>query len=148
MLELTKGPTGGTMKTLLAVLLLAAACAAPLAALDPGEMQCISDTGVPNTFPIAAASAYGGGILYSANSTQYLTTADCIVNLGPGQCAGAPAGWRVALICSPAVAGYWTYDNIAFALSLSEGVWTWREDVTGDCYLATTACSAGPSFLP
>lgn len=126
------------------------ALAAPLAALDPGQMSCFAADGTPTTFSIAAASAYGGGILYANAGGQHLTTWPCIANLGPAACAmPVEDGWRVVMECADPV-GLYAYFDPAWALSLDQGVWLFKEDsnVGGNCYLSNMACAAFPSALP
>lgn len=104
----------------------------------PGSMLC-SSLEATTQRPIETATAHGGGILFDAATSAGLTTERCIANLG--HLVSRKPTLRAPLHCNDA-AGELVYYGIATTLALSQGVWTWTEEGTGDSYIATMECTA------
>lgn len=106
--------------------------------ISENEMLCSTLDALTST-TVEAATPSGGGIALVRAGTDYLTTERCIANLG--HTVTPKPLRRTPLHCNDAT-GAPIYIGIATRLALTEGVWTWTEEGTGDAYIATLECIA------
>ena len=124
------------------VALLALALPGALAAqpsIPVGSLICFSAIG--NTQQtIDTATPYHGALRSESGNDVHLTTERCIANLGPLPTLSKPT-LRAPLHCNDAE-GDLAYYGIATTLGLTQGVWSWTEEATGDSYVAAMDCTA------
>ncbi len=129
---------------LVVVLLMWTVVAATASDVSANRIKCYpSGGGETWDHAIDLAYAHSGGLRYHIVNyyAESWTTQACLANVGPVAFTYKPVAGAEYLIQCEDLAGSNSYYSTASAAWLSNGVWTWVENVTGDVYISTMPCN-------